>query len=64
MKSLFVGLVMVITALSVNAGDVRDARMPQQVTSLLPMIPMCPPGEVAKLVKVNGIYVWECFPTS
>jgi hypothetical protein len=60
MKSLFVGLVVAITALSVSAGDARNTEMSQQAVSLMPMIPMCPPGEVAKLVKVNGVYEWEC----
>jgi len=61
MKSLFVGLVLVGLALSVNASSTHGANMPQHEYS--PLIPMCPPGEVAKLVKVNGVYVWECFPS-
>ena len=60
MKSLLVGLVLVSLALSANAGDTHSAKMPQHAYS--PLIPMCPPGERAELVKVNGVYVWECFP--
>jgi hypothetical protein len=63
MKSLFVALVVAITALSVNAGDVRNTQMSQQVTSLKPPIPMCPPGEVGMWVKVGNTYEWECFPS-
>jgi hypothetical protein len=63
MKSLFVGLIVAITALSVSAGDVRNTQMPQQGTSLKPPIPECPPGEVGMWVKVGNTYEWECFPT-
>jgi hypothetical protein len=68
MKSLFVGLIVAIAALSVSAGDVRntDARnagMSQQATSLKPPIPECPPGEVGMWVKVGSTYEWECFPS-
>jgi hypothetical protein len=59
MKSLLAGLVLFGLALSVNAGDTRSTNMPQYVQ---PPIPMCPPGEHAQLVKVNGVFEWECVP--
>jgi hypothetical protein len=60
MKSLLVSLVLVGLALSVNATGTRSLKMSQHTYA--PPIPMCPPGETAKLVKVNGIYMWECVP--
>jgi hypothetical protein len=59
MKSLLVALVLFGLALSVNASGTRSAGMPQHVHSLLPY---CPPGEQAKLVDINGHYVWVCLP--
>ncbi|GLQ99359.1 hypothetical protein [Dyella mobilis] len=60
MKSLIVGLVVAGLALSVNASDSHAVKV--QSHEFSPFIPMCPPGEVATLVKVNGIYRWECLP--
>lgn len=59
MKSLIVGLAVVGLAMSVNASDSHTAKVQQGVHSL---IPMCPPGERAELVDVNGHYMWECVP--
>jgi hypothetical protein len=59
MKSLLVGVVLVGLAFSVNAGGTRSVGTSQHVHSL---IPMCPIGEEAKLVNVNGVYKWECVP--
>jgi hypothetical protein len=56
---LLVAFVLFGLALSVNASDTSSAGALPKVHSL---IPMCPPGEEAKLVDINGHYVWECFP--
>lgn len=59
MKSFFVGLVLVTTALAVNAGGTRS-------TAPLPYVhanaPVCPPGEKAVAHVENGKLVWECVP--
>lgn len=59
MKSLIIGLVVVGLAMSVNASDTHTVNVQQGVHSL---IPICPIGEHAVLVDVNGHYIWECVP--
>jgi hypothetical protein len=42
----------------VNAASTHSAKAPQYARSVVPPIPMCPPGEHA--VWSNG--KWECVP--
>ncbi|GLQ90982.1 hypothetical protein [Dyella flagellata] len=62
MKSLFVSLAVIGLALTVNASGTSSANVPQHMRSFTPFIPMCPPGEHAVLVNVNGHLVFECVP--
>ncbi|MBE1162430.1 hypothetical protein [Dyella acidiphila] len=61
MKSFFVGLVLIATALAVNAGGTRSM-------SSLPYVhgnaPVCPPGEKAVPYVVDGKLEWVCMPVS
>lgn len=59
MKSIFIGLALAATALSVNAGDVRSTVVPSHVYS---NAPVCPEGQVAVAHFINGRLVWECVP--
>jgi hypothetical protein len=59
MKRLFVGLVLVAVALSVNAGVAQSASAIKHVHS---NAPVCPPGEKAVPQVINGKLVWTCVP--
>jgi hypothetical protein len=59
MQRLFVGLVLVVVALSVNASGLRSSSVMQRVHA---EAPVCPPGEKAVPHIVNGQLVWVCVP--
>jgi hypothetical protein len=60
MKTVFIGLVLIVGTLSANASDIGNKREQEHGSA---NAPVCPPGQVAKVVGVvDGKVVWECVP--
>ncbi len=60
MKTLFIGLVLIVGTLSANASDIGNKRELEHGSA---NAPVCPPGQVARFVGViNGKATWECVP--
>ena len=60
MKTVFMGLVLIVGTLSAHASDIGNKRDQQHGSA---NAPVCPPGQVAKFVGViNGKATWECVP--
>lgn len=60
MKIVFVGLVLIATTMSANAGGFNTVR---DQNHGLNNAPVCPDGQVARFIGViNGKATWECVP--